>query len=270
MKKTHKFLNLIKTDFNWNISGSGNFEKEMVEIAKSCGILEANISILERYESKNKNNKDTYFKDELKKAVEIFNDPNRVVSLGKEIQKFLKKKHNITTPIIIMHPHHKNQFPDMIIIENEKFEYIDCKIYNKSSKNKKTQGKVYIGEKLEKPNAIYVMFDQGNQRVSWRRGLQMNINLEEANHIMVNLKMNMPKISEEKNDILSGKNGKFGFRIVRPQKKYVPWKDNDDETQEAKVLETLYRDVTDYLPEMTREYWGPFERWMGLEDEDDE
>ena len=157
-----------------------------------------------------------------------------------------------------MHPLCKNQFPDMILFEDGKFEYFDCKVYT-------TKGKVYIGEKLEKPNAIYVMFDETEKRVDFRRGLQFNPNLEHANHIMDNMKMNMPKVSDEQNDVLKGQNGGFGYRIVRRGgKKYVPWKDMSNEQQEKEVLDTITQDITEYLTSMTEIFWGPFEKWMEI------
>ena len=107
------------------------------------------------------------------------------------------------------------------------------------------------------------MFDKHAKRVDFRRGLQFNSNLEHANNIMANLKMHMPVIPPHLNDILSGENGGFGFRIVRNKgKKYIPWKDNNNEQKNEFVFNSLNKDVTEYLSELTKPYYGKFEQWM--------
>ena len=220
MKCTIKFLKSIQNDFDWSTNGWANFEKQMVKMAKKAGFVEVDRTQLEETDRGT-----TYFKKLLKKCVETFDDPNLSVQVGKELREHFKKL-GMTCPIIIKHPFHKNQFPDCFLLEGEKFEYLDSKVYGTKDK----AGKVYIGEKLEKPNGIYVMFDKHTKRVDFRRGLQFNSNLEHANNVMANLKMHMPVIPPHLNDILSGENGGFGFRIVRNKgKKYIPWKDNNAE-----------------------------------------
>tara|TARA_R110002020_G_scaffold8742_12_gene35439 strand:- start:268 stop:1041 length:774 start_codon:yes stop_codon:yes gene_type:complete len=253
MNKVVKFLETMKYNWDWSISGPKTFEKAMLKVAKKLKFVEVDkINILK-------------YKDELKKVLLEFNNGKHYDDLAKRIWKDLKENVSVSddATVIIFHPFGKTSFPDFLIFTKDKFHYVDCKIYNKNGK-KKT---LYLGETLEKPLGIYVTFDQDNQIVNWFYGWQLNSNLEQAYNIHTDVKSKLKKFEKElqqSNEIMAGIYGDFWPRLVRKNnKKFIPHKNRRIEEWEQEVINTIPQPVFNFIDNLKKTWWGPLQKFIG-------
>ena len=250
MNKVQKFLQTMKHNWDWSISGSKKFEKAMLQVAEDLLFVKVNKKVIEKY------------KKELKKVLLEFNNGKHYDDLSKRIWKDLKKHVADDATVIIFHPFGKTSFPDFLIFTKDKFHYVDCKIYNKNGNNKN----LYLGETLEKPLGIYVTFDQDNQIVNWFYGWQLNPNLEQAYNELTNVKNKLKRFGkelEQSNSVMSGEYGDFWARLVRKNnKKFIPHKNPRIEIWEQEVIDTIPQPVFNFIDNLKKEWWGPLEKFI--------
>ena len=79
MNKVQKFLQTMKHNWDWSISGSKKFEKAMLQVAEDLLFIKVNKKVIEKY------------KKELKKVLLEFNNGKHYDDLSKRIWKDLKK-----------------------------------------------------------------------------------------------------------------------------------------------------------------------------------
>ena len=250
MNKVIKFLNTMKYNWNWGISGPKTFEKEMLKVAKKLKFVEVDKINIEKY------------KVELKEVLYEFNNGKHYDDLSKRIWEDLKGIVANDATVIIFHPFGKTSFPDFLIFTKDKFHYVDCKIYNKNGK-KKT---LYLGEKLEKPLGIYVTFDQDNQIVNYFYGWQLNPNLEHAYSEYDTVKTKLKQYEkqlQQSNTIMAGEYGDFWPRLVRKNnKKFIPHKNVRIESWEQEVRNTIPQPVFNFIDNLKQPWWGPLQKFI--------
>ena len=256
MKELQKFKSILKHNFDFNISGPKAYEKKMKEIAKQVGFIEIDKKYIEK------------FKKQIVECLYEFKNGKKYDLLAQRIfQTLLKTKivgENAT--VVIYQPLGQTSFPDFLVLTKNKFNYIDCKIYNKNGKNKN----LYIGETLEKPLGIYFTFDQDNKEVNYFYGASMNQHLEQAYQADEQLKKLQKSFNEQILNLTQLTEGSYGGRTTRlirkNTKKFRPSSDSRLESWEALVDETLDKPVDSFLSKLTKPHWGGFEPFIGESD----
>ena len=256
MTELRKFIDTLKHNFDFNISGPKAYEKKMKEIAKQVGFIEIDKKYIEK------------FKKQIVECFKEFKNGKKYDLLAQRIfQTLLKtKKVGENATVVIYQPLGKTSFPDFLVLTKNKFNYIDCKIYNKKNSHKN----LYMGETLEKPLGIYFTFDQDNKKVNYFYGASLNKNLEQAYQADEELKKAQKSFNQQHLHLTQLTAGSYGGRetrlIRKNTKKFRPSSDSRLERWEALVDETLDKPVDSFLSKLAKPHWGGFEPFIGESD----